>query len=184
MKLKALTAVTGLTILGLAASSACFATTKAQLTARSDRTLEHFYTMNPANRHLADKAAGILIFSRVTKGGIGVAGEYGEGVLEVNGGAVNYYSVGSASLGLTLGVGRHSEIIMFMTRDALAQFQNSQGWSVGADTAIAVVSTGAGGQYDSATLDKPIIGFVFRQKGLIGDLSFEGSKITQIKTSD
>jgi lipid-binding SYLF domain-containing protein len=181
MKLKALTAVTGLTILGLVASGACFASTKAELRARADRTLEHFYRLNPTNKDLAGKATGILVFPRVTKGGVGIAGEYGEGVLKVNGATVSYYSVGSASVGLTLGVGRHSEIIMFMTPESLGRFQNSKGWSVGADTAVAVVSQGAGGQYDVATLDKPILGFVFGQKGLIGDLSLEGSKITKIK---
>jgi lipid-binding SYLF domain-containing protein len=70
---------------------------------------------------------------------------------------------------------------MFMTADALDQFEKSKGWSVGADTAVAVVKEGAGGQYDGASLDKPILGFIFRQKGLIGDLSLEGSKITKIK---
>src|SRR5450755_821961 len=169
MKLKALTAVTGLTILGLVASGACFASTKAELRASADRTLEHFYRLNPTNKDLAGKATGILVFPRVTKGGVGIAGEYGEGVLKVNGATISYYSVGSASVGLTLGVGRHSEIIMFMTPESLGRFQNSKGWSVGADTAVAVVSQGAGGQYDVATLDKPILGFVFGQKGLIGD---------------
>jgi hypothetical protein len=43
------------------------------------------------------------------------------------------------------------------------------------------VSKGAGGQYDVATLGKPILGFIFHEKGLLGDLSFEGSKITKIK---
>jgi lipid-binding SYLF domain-containing protein len=181
MKLKALTAITGLTILGLAASSATFAATKAEISAHADRTLEHFYTLNPANLALAHKAAGILVFSRVTKGGAGIAGEFGEGLLKVHGATVDYYSVGSASVGLTLGVGRHSEIIMFMTPESLAQFQKSEGWSAGADSAIAVVKSGAGGQYDAATLDKPILGFVFGQKGLIGDLSLEGTKITRIK---
>lgn len=183
MKLKALTAVTGLTVLGLFASGASFATTKAKLTARADRTLDRFYTLNSANRQLTDKAAGVLVFPRVTKGGAGIAGEFGEGVLQVKGATVGYYSVGSASVGLTLGVGRHSEIILFETQDSLDKFQSSQGWSVGADAAVALVSQGEGGQYDSATLDKPILGFVFRQKGLIGDLSLEGSKITRIKTT-
>jgi lipid-binding SYLF domain-containing protein len=71
---------------------------------------------------------------------------------------------------------------MFMTKDSLDTFQHSGGWSVGADTAVAVVSDGASGQYDSAILDKPILGFLFAEKGLIGDASLEGSKITQIKT--
>ncbi len=181
MKLKALTAVTGLTILALVASGSCLASSKAEISARADRTLEHFYALNPANKQLTHKAAGILVFPRVTKGGAGVAGEFGEGELQVGGTIVNYYSVGSASVGLTLGVGRHSEIIMFMSADSLDKFEKSEGWSVGADTAVAVVTQGAGGQYDAASLDKPILGFVFGQKGLIGDLSLEGSKITKIK---
>ena len=184
MKLKALTAVIGLTILGLIASAGAFSRSKAQLDMSADRALNHFYTLNPANRQLAKKAAGVLIFSHVTKGGVGVAGEFGEGVLRVKGEAVDYYSVGSASVGLTLGFAKHSEIIMFMTQDALDHFTGSDGWSVGADTAVALVSQGAGGQYDSATVGKPILGFVFGEKGLLGDLSFKGTKITKIKTDD
>jgi lipid-binding SYLF domain-containing protein len=183
MKLKSLPAAICVVFLGLVASAAALAATKAELDARAVKTLEHFYSLNPANKDLAHHAAGLLIFSRVTKAGAGVAGEFGEGVLRVKGANVDYYSVGSASLGLTLGVARHSEIIMFMTQDALDRFMKSDGWSVGADTAVAVVKEGAGGQYDSATTGKPILGFVFAEKGLIGDLSFEGTKISKIKTS-
>jgi lipid-binding SYLF domain-containing protein len=51
---------------------------------------------------LVGRAKGILVFPRVTKGGAGVAGEFGEGVLRVNGQNVGYYSLTSASVGLTL----------------------------------------------------------------------------------
>jgi lipid-binding SYLF domain-containing protein len=179
MKLKAL--IAGLTMLVLIASTPSFALTKAQIDARADRALAHFYKLNPKHKELADKAAGMLIFGRVTKGGAGVAGEFGEGTLRSNGATVDYYSVASASVGLTLGVARHSEVILFMTQDALEKFRKSQDWSAGADTSFAVVSKGSGGQYDSATLNKPILGFIFGEKGLIGDLSFEGTKITKIK---
>jgi lipid-binding SYLF domain-containing protein len=172
-------ALTGLTILGLIASPASFADNKAKLDARANTAMKHFYTLSPMNKELAGKAAGILIFPKVTKAGAGIAGEHGDGVLRVNGKTVDYYSLSSASVGLTLGVGQHSEMIMFMTQDSLEKFKKSKGWSAGADTAIAVVSKGAGGEYDTATLNKPILGFVFSQKGLIGDLSFEGSKITK-----
>jgi lipid-binding SYLF domain-containing protein len=183
MKLKALAATIGLTILGLVASAGSFAHSKAALDASAAKTLKHFYALNPANRKLVDRAVGALVFSRVTKGGAGVAGEFGEGVLQVKGETVNYYSVGSASVGLTLGVARHSEIILFMTQDALDRFTASKGWSVGADTAVAVVSEGAGGQYDSAVVGKPILGFIFGEKGLLADVSLEGSKITKIKAT-
>jgi lipid-binding SYLF domain-containing protein len=180
MNVKALTAAFGLTILGLIASTGAFSHSKAKLDMSADGALKHFYSLNEANRPLANRAAGVLVFSHVTKGGAGVAGEFGEGVLRVKGETVDYYSVGSASVGLTLGFAKHSEIIMFMTQDALDNFTRSAGWSVGADTAVAVVSQGAGGQYDSATVGKPILGFVFGQKGLLGDLSLVVKIFTKI----
>lgn len=182
MKLR-IFSVAGLAILGLLAATApSFAATKAELDASANKAMKHFYTLGSKNKELAGKAAGILVFPSVTKAGAGVAGEYGEGVLRVKGKTVDYYSVSSASVGATLGVGSHSEMIMFMTQEALDKFLESNGWSVGADAAVSVVTQGAGGEYDTATLGKPILGFVFSQKGLIGDLSLEGAKITKAKT--
>jgi lipid-binding SYLF domain-containing protein len=169
---------------GLLASTAALASTKAEIEQSAERALTHFYSLNPANRALVGKAAGVLIFGKVTKAGAGVAGEFGEGVLQVQGHTVDYYSVASASVGLTLGVANHREIVLFMTQGALDHFTKSAGWSAGGDSAIAVVSQGAGGQYDIASLGKPILGFIFSEKGLIGDLSLEGTKVTKIKTTD
>jgi len=185
MRRKTLISIAGLAILGLFAFTApSFAATKAELNAGANEAVKHFYTLGSMNKELADKAAGILIFPSVTKAGAGVAGEYGEGVLRVKGKTVDYYSTSSASVGATLGVGSHSEMIMFMTQEALDKFMKSNGWSVGADAAVSVMTQGAGGQYDTASLGKPILGFVFSQKGLIGDLSLEGAKITKAKTKD
>ena len=66
-------------------------------------------------------------------------------------------------------------------QDSLDKFTHSAGWSVGADTAVAIVKSGAAGEYDSDTVGKPILGFIFSEKGLMGDLSLEGSKISKIK---
>ena len=184
MKMTTLIAMAGVAVLGLIASAPSFGRTKAEIDASADTAVKHFYNLNPEHRRLADKAAGLLIFGHVTKGGAGVAGEFGEGVLRVKGADVDYYKVTSASVGLTLGVAHHSEIILFMTAESLDKFMKSEGWSIGADAAVAVAKSGAGGQYDTATLAKPIIGFVFHEKGLIGDLSIEGSKITKIKTTN
>lgn len=173
-------ATAGLAIVALTSSAASFAATETQIDTRVSETLLYFNSINPENRVLGDKAAGVLVFPRVTKGGIGVGAEFGEGVLQVNGKTVGYYSVGAASVGLTLGLAKHSEIIMFMTQDSLNKFTSSNGWSIGADAGITVVSGGASGTYDTQTQQKPILGFVFAEKGLIGDLSFEGSKISKI----
>ena len=53
MELKALTAIIGLTMLGLIASTGAYSHSKAQLEVSADRALNHFYTLNPANRQLA-----------------------------------------------------------------------------------------------------------------------------------
>jgi lipid-binding SYLF domain-containing protein len=81
---------------------------------------------------------------------------------------------------LTLGLAKHKEVILFMTQEALDKFVNGHGWTIGADTGVAVLSKGAGGDYDSKTLQRPILGFVFGEKGLIGDLSFDGSKVSKL----
>lgn len=180
MDIRIALATTGLAIVALTSSAASFAANETQIDTQVSETLLHFNTINPENRVLGDKAAGVLVFPRVTKGGIGVGGEFGDGVLQVNGKTVGYYRVGAVSAGLTLGLAKHSEIIMFMTQDSLKKFTSSDGWSIGADAGITVVSVGASGTYDTQTEHKSILGFAFAEKGLIADLSFEGAKISKI----
>ncbi len=181
MKWKKLLAASVLTLLGLVGSAVSFADSKAEIDANVGKALNQFHALNSKNKELAGKAAGMLVFPRITKAGVGVAGEFGEGELLVKDKTIGYYNIGSGSIGLTLGIAERSEIIMFMTQASLNQFTKSHGWSVSADAGFTVVSTGASGTYDTQTLKKPILGFVFGEKGLIGDLSLEGSKITKIE---
>ena len=145
-------------------------------------TLKQFYALSDKNKSLADGAAGVLVFPSITKGGIGIAGEHGEGALLQKGKTVGYYSVSGASIGLTLGVAKHSQVILFQTQQALDKFLGSSNWSAGADASVAGVKTGAGGTYDTQTLSKPVLAFVFGQKGLMGDASLQGAKISKIAT--
>ena len=181
MKSRNLCAVVSVALATLLLSAVSFGATKDQIDESVHNTLIQFDQLNPANQDLVKRAKGMLVFPNVTKGGVGVAGEFGEGVLRVNGQNVGYYSLSSASVGLTLGLAKHNEIIMFMTQEALDKFTSTKGWSVGADTGVAVLSKGAGGDYDTKTLQRPILGFVFGEKGLIADVSLDGSKISQLK---
>ncbi len=171
----------GIGCCALLISAACLAQSKAAIDGGVQKTLRQFEQLDRRHQELESRAAGILIFPQVTKGGVALAAEYGAGALQVQGATVGYYSLASASVGLTAGMASHSEIILFMTQEALDKFLKSRGWSIGAETGIAVVSKGAAGDYDSNTLKKPILGFVFAEKGLMADLSFEGSKIKKIE---
>jgi len=173
-------AVLGAVLTGWFLSTAAFAASKQEIDAGVARTRHTFNHLNPQNRDLAHKAYGELVFPQLTKGGVGIAGEFGEGALVVHGKTQAYYSLTAASVGLTLGGAQHSEILLFMTPDALDKFENTKGWSVGADAGVALISSGSDKSYDTETLKKPILAFIFGEKGLIGDASVEGAKINQI----
>ena len=174
-------ATTGLTILGIVTSAAALAATKAQIDKRVSTTVKEFYALNTGNAALSKRAAGVLVFPRVTKAGVAVGAEFGEGALQVNGKTIGYYSIGAGSVGLTLGLAQHSEVILFMNQQSLDKFTGSKGWSIGADAGITVMSKGGTEQYDSMKDKKPILAYGFGEKGLIADLSLDGTKITEIK---
>lgn len=161
-------------------STSLSAASATEINAKANQALKEFYRHSPAGKELAAKAAGVLVFPEVYKAGIGIGGEYGEGALRVGGKTVAYYNVASASLGFQLGAQLKSEIILFMSAEALRKFRNSDGWEAGVDGSVAIATLGAGGEIDSNTIQQPIIGFIFSNKGLMYNLSIEGSKITRI----
>jgi lipid-binding SYLF domain-containing protein len=164
----------------VAAPHAGKASSAGEINDAANATLHRFVEQNPSAEELGRKAAGVLVFPSILKAGIGLGGEYGEGVLIVHGNAAGYYNIISASFGFQLGVQSQSVIIMFMTEEALAQFQNAYGWKVGIDGSIVILTTGAAGSIDTDSLTSPIIGFILDQQGLMYSLSLEGSKITRI----
>jgi lipid-binding SYLF domain-containing protein len=158
------------------------AASAAEINEEVNATLRSFDRQHPGGaRELARKAAGFLVFPSVIKAGIGLGGEYGEGVLVVKGEPAGYYNLVSASFGFQLGVQSRSVIIMFMTEEALAGFRNAYGWKVGVDGSIAIVTLGAGGSIDTDTLTSPVIAFILDPQGLMYNLSLEGSKISRIR---
>jgi len=165
--------------IAVAFSALALAASTPEINARVDAALSRFYAHNPNHRELAEKASAMLVFPSVTKAGVGVGGEYGEGALEVHGKTVGYYKVTGASAGATLGVARRSEVILFMTDAARDKFMNSKDWTIGVDAGVAVVK-GVGAQYDTETLRKPVVAFVFGEQGLIADISLEGAKVTKL----
>ena len=147
----------------------------------ANATLHRFVEQNPSAEELGRKAAGVLVFPSVVKAGMLLGGQYGEGVLIVHGNAAGYYNIVSASFGFQLGVQSLSIIIVFVTEQALADFQRAYGWKVGIDGSIVVVTLGAAGSIDTDSLTSPIVAFVTDQEGLMYSLSLEGSKISRIE---
>jgi len=154
--------------------------TAEQINADANRALQSFVNQIGGARELAKKAAGVLVFPSIVKAGFGIGGEYGEGVMIIHGQPAGYYNLVSASFGFQLGVQERSVIIMFMTPQALQSFDRTAGWKVGVDGSVAIITVGAGGSIDSNNIASPVIGFVLDPKGLMYNLTLEGSKISRI----
>ena len=71
-------------------------------------------------------------------------------------------------------------VIVFLQKNALDRFRNSDGWEAGVDGSVAFATLGAGAGIDSTSLNKPIVGFVFGNKGLMYNLTLEGSKYSRL----
>ena len=145
-------------------------------------TLSRLSSTVPGSRELVNKARGVLVFPSVLAAGLGIGGEYGEGALRVGGRTVDYYSTASASFGLQIGAQSKAIVFLFMTQDALDKFRNSQGWTAGVDASVAVVKVGVNGDVDLNTATQPVNVFVMTNKGLMANLTIEGTKITKLKT--
>jgi lipid-binding SYLF domain-containing protein len=67
-----------------------------------------------------------------------------------------------------------------MNSKALGDFRKSDGWKAGVDGSIAVVEWGAGEDINTVDIEDPVVGFVFSNKGLMYNLTLEGSKFTRL----
>lgn len=175
---KRLSVITAL-FLGLAAPCA-WAGSAAEIDAGVNDTLARFSREVAGADNFMRSAKGVLVFPKVYKAGIGIGGEYGEGALRIGGSTVDYYSTAAASIGFQLGAQAKSIIVLFMQDKALEQFRSSEGWKAGVDGSVALVDLGAGRELSTQTIRDPIVAFIFGQKGLMYNLTLEGSKFTKL----
>ena len=162
-------------------ASMAFSATAKEIDVSVDATLERFNKEIPVADSFIKKAKGVLIFPQVIKAGFGIGGEYGEGALRIGGKTVEYYSTMAASIGFQLGAQTKSIILVFTKEDALKAFRNSDGWKAGVDGSVALISLGMGASLDTTTVKDPIVAFVFGQKGLMYNLTIEGSKFNKLQ---
>ena len=162
-------------------SHAGMAASAREININIDAALKKFKNKVEGGAAFLKKADGVLVFPEVIKAGFGIGGEYGEGALRINGRTVDYYSTAAASIGFQLGAQVKSVILVFLDKGALAKFRKSSGWEVGVDGSVALIDLGAGKDINSVNVDDPIVGFVINNKGLMYNLTLEGTKITKIK---
>jgi lipid-binding SYLF domain-containing protein len=165
-----------------AAPSIAKADTAKEIDVSVDVALENFMKEVKGAKEFLQASKAVLVFPRVYKAGFfWLGGEYGEGALRIGGKTIDYYSVAAGALGPQLGAQAKTVILVFIQEEALKKFQESPGWEAGIDGSITLVDVGVSQAINSTTFQQPIIGFVIGQKGLMVDLSLEGTKFSKIK---
>jgi len=158
---------------------ACAASAK-EIDIKVDSALERFTKEVEGGEAFLKEAKGVLVFPGVIKAGFGIGGEYGEGALRVSGKTVDYYSTAAASIGLQFGAQSKTVVLVFLKEEALTKFRESDGWKAGVDGSVALVEFGAGKDINTVNIKDPIVGFIFSNKGLMFNLTIEGSKFTKL----
>jgi lipid-binding SYLF domain-containing protein len=166
-------------VLALACESAV-AATAAEIARDANASLQQLYASVPAAKALGANANAILVFPKVTKAGLGVGGQYGEGALLQKGKTVAYYSTAGASVGLQAGAQTFGYALFFMNANALAQLDKADGFEVGVGPTVVVMDEGKAKTMTTTTAKDDVYAFIFGQKGLMAGLGVQGNKITKI----
>jgi lipid-binding SYLF domain-containing protein len=148
-----------------------------EINANVDLALAKLYDTVPSSRELVHHAKGVVVFPSILQAGFVVGGEYGKGALRVGNVNEEYLRLTAGSVGWQLGAQSKAVVLLFMTQDALEKFRHSNGWEVGADATVALATIGANGDIDTNTAQKPIIGFVTTNAGLMAGVTLQGAKI-------
>jgi lipid-binding SYLF domain-containing protein len=166
--------------LALGASSVAAKDTAAEITKNAQAALDSLYAKVPGAKALGAKANAILVFPKVTKAGLGIGGQHGQGALFKGGKTVAYYDTTGASVGLQVGAQTYGYALFFMNDKALQQLDKADGFEVGVGPTVVLLDEGKAKNMTTTTMKDDVYAFIFGQKGLMAGLGIQGNKITKI----
>ena len=164
----------------LCLTDAALAASASEIDRNATQALTTLYQTAPGAEALADKSEAILIFPSIVKGGLIIAGQYGDGALRKQGRTVGYYRSIEGSVGLQAGAQSFGYVLFFMDNDSLRYLDKSDGWELGTGPTLVVLDKGFTKELTTTTLHKGVYAFVFSEKGLMAGIAIQGAKITKI----
>jgi len=167
-------------LLSLLFTQVSLAKTAKQIDNEVDFAIEKFKKEVNGGENFLPQIKGYLVFPNVVKAGLIVGGKYGEGALRIDGKTKYYYEMAAASIGFQAGAQKYTMLIAFLSDTALNNFVNSNGWEAGVDGTITVSDWGKSKDLTSFSFEKPIIAFIYGEKGLMASISIAGTKFRRI----
>lgn len=162
-----------------AAANSATVDDKAELSKKAQDALASLYADVDGAKALGAHAHAILVFPRVTKAGLGIGGQRGEGALIKGGQPVAFYRTTGGSFGLQAGAQTYGYAMFFMNEKALQQLDKANGFEVGTGPSVVVLDEGKAKTATTTTMKDDIYAFVFGQKGLMAGIGIQGNKITR-----
>jgi len=117
-------------------------------------------------------AAGYAVFPKVGKGGIGIGGAYGKGLVISGDKVVGKTSLTQVSIGLQLGGQAYAEFIFFKDDIALGEFKRGN-YEMGAQASAVAATAGASAD---AAYNKGVAIFTNISGGVMAEASVGGQK--------
>jgi len=164
----------------LLSPAAAPAASKAEIDRDARAALASLYKKVPGAKALGDKAVAVLVFPSIVKGGFIVGGQYGDGALRKGGKTTAYYRSLAGSYGFQAGVQAFGYVLFFMDDASLQYLDKTEGYEVGVGPSLVVLDDGFGKTMSTTTMQKGVYAFIFDQKGLMGGMGIQGTKITKI----
>jgi len=119
-----------------------------------------------------ENAYAYAVYPRVGKGGIGVGGAYGKGIVILGDNTIATTSLSQVSIGLQLGGQGYAEFIMFRDKTALDDFSRGN-FELGAQASAVAITAGASAD---AAYNGGVAIFTIAEGGLMFEASVGGQK--------
>ncbi len=172
MKTQFLTKMTGVVIITLFSMNimAQVGGWKPELVKDSKAALQKMMEKTPKLQILYDESYGYAVFPTITKGGIGIGGAVGNGIVYQNHEIVGTSNLKQATYGLQLGGQQYSEVIFFENKDSFERFINGK---LKFDAQVSAVALKSGASVDAAYANGVAV-FTKTKGGLMCEASIGG----------
>jgi lipid-binding SYLF domain-containing protein len=164
----------------LVSAMLCIAITLFSQTSRKDKQLvddseaakSEFVRVDPLMQSLFTNAYGYVIFPNVGKGGIGIGGAAGNGIVYRGGSVIGKAKLTQVSIGFQFGGQAYREVIFFENADALERFmQDNLEFSAQASAVAAKSGASANAKYANGVMI-----YTQQKGGLMYEASIGGQK--------
>jgi len=127
---------------------------------------------DPGMETFLDGAAGYAVFPKVGKGGLGIGGAHGKGLVIVGDEVIGKTSLSQITVGFQAGGQVYAEFVFFKDETALGHFQRGN-FELGAQVSAVAVTAGASAD---ANYDKGVAVFTNVGGGLMYEATVGGQK--------